>query len=408
MRSDKTHVASAAGAIVLLSFFTACGGSGSNSNSSQGSGSSSGGSSGSTNTQALVVNSGPDNNYANGVFTTVTVCAPGTTNCTNVGGILVDTGSFGFRVLSSAIQALDPSLPQQTSAGGSTVECAQFVSNVLWGPVKTADITMAGHTASSVPIQVIDQSVAPIPSACQAIGPAEEDLTHLGANGILGIGFFISDCGTACAQTGSGNPGFYYSCTGSSCTISAESTTQQVSNPVALFPSDNNGLVVEMQAVSGNAASSSGSLIFGINTQANNALGSAQIFAPDINGNLKTVYKGTTYEGFLDSGSNGYFFLDSKATGMPDCSSPDTGFYCPSSPVMFSATNNSGTGAAATSKVNFTIGNADQLFTNNADFVFPTLGGSNANMFDWGLPFFFGRNVFVAFENTGIGPYWAY
>jgi hypothetical protein len=406
MRSDKAQLPMAAGAIVLLSFLTACGGSGSHSNSTQGSG----GSSGSTNTQALVVNSGPDNNYANGVFTTVTVCAPGTTNCTNVSGVLVDTGSFGFRVLSSAIQAVDASLPQQTSGGGSTVECAQFVSSVLWGPVKTADITMAGHTASSVPIQVIDPSVAPIPSACKAIGPAEEDLAALGANGILGIGFFISDCGPACTGTGSGNPGFYYSCTGSSCTVIAESTPQQVSNPVALFPSDNNGLVVEMQAVSGNAASSSGSLIFGINTQANNAQGSAQIFAPDNHGNLKSVYKGTTYEGFLDSGSNAYFFLDSTATGMPDCSTQNSGpgFYCPSSPVNFTVTNNSGTGGAATSTVNFTIGNADQLFMNSADFVFPTLGGSNANMFDWGLPFFFGRNIFVAFEGTPTGPYWAY
>ncbi|MEO5671342.1 MAG: DUF3443 family protein, partial [Ramlibacter sp.] len=34
------------------------------------------------------------------------------------------------------------------------------------------------------------------------------------------------------------------------------------------------------------------------------------------------------------------------------------------------------------------------------------------NTFDWGLPFFFGRNVFVAFTGAstprGIGPYWAY
>jgi hypothetical protein len=386
---------------VLLSFTAACGG-GSSSQSSTGGGSGS-------NTQAIVVNSGPDNNYANGAFTTVTVCAPGTSNCQNISGVLVDTGSFGLRILSSALGSLNSALPQQKSASGApAIECAQFVSSVLWGPVKTADVGMAGEKASSVPIQVIDASVAPIPAACKAIGPAEEDLASLGANGILGIGFFISDCGGACT-TGSGNPGFYYACGGSSCQVMAEKTTQQVQNPVALFPQNNNGLVVQLPAVSAGAPTVSGSLIFGIGTQSNNALGSAQIFAPDNNGNLKTVFKGTTYEGFLDSGSNAYFFLDSRATGMPDCPSPESGFYCPSSPVSLTATNNSGSGSSATSTINFTIANANQLFSSSADFVFPTLGGPNPNTFDWGLPFFFGRSVFVAFEApAGSGPYWAY
>jgi hypothetical protein len=355
------------------------------------------------------VNSGPDNNYANGVFTTVTVCAPGTSNCQNISGVLVDTGSFGLRILSSALGSLNSSLPQQkTASGAPAIECAQFVSSVLWGPVKTADVGMAGEKVSSVPIQVIDPSVAPIPSACKAIGPAEEDLASLGANGILGIGFFISNCGGACA-TSSGNPGFYYACAGSSCQVTAESTAQQLQNPVALFSKDHNGVVVQLPAVSASAPSVSGSLILGIGTQSNNALGSAQIFAPDKNGNLKTVFKGTTYEGFLDSGSNAYFFLSSSAGGIPDCPSPESGFYCPSSPVNLTATNNPGSGTGATSTINLTVANANQLFSTSADFVFPALGGPNPNTFDWGLPFFFGRSVFIAFEApAGSGPYWAY
>jgi hypothetical protein len=388
----------------LLAFSTACGG---GSGGHTAAGSTGGGSAG--NTQAIVVNSGPDKNYANGVFTTVTVCAPGTSNCQNISGVLVDTGSFGLRILSSALGSLNSALPQQKTANGTpTIECAQFVNNVIWGPVKTADVAMAGEKASSVPIQVIDPSVAPIPAACKAIGPAEEDLMSLGANGILGIGFFISDCGAACA-TNSGNPGFYYSCAGSSCEVVAQSTTQQVQNPVALFSQDNNGVVVQLPAVSASAPSVSGSLVFGIGTQTDNALGSVQIFRPDNKGNLKTTFKGATYEGFLDSGSNAYFFLDSSAAGMPDCPSPESGFYCPSSPLSLTATNNSGSGSGATSTINFTVANANQLFSNAADFAFPDLGGPNPNTFDWGLPFFFGRNVFVAFEPpAGSGPYWAY
>lgn len=364
----------------------------------------------SNNTQPIVVNSGPAGNYANGVFTSVTLCVPGSSNCQTINGVLVDTGSFGLRILSSALGSLNGSLPQQSTASGNTVvECAQFVSSVLWGPVKTADVQMAGEKASSVPVQVVDGSVATIPAACKAIGPAEEDLTSLGANGILGIGFFISDCGPACASSGAGNPGFYYSCSGSSCQIVGESETDQVQNPAALFSQDRNGVVVELPAQSSSAVSLSGSLIFGIGTQSNNALGSAQIFHPDNNGNLKTNFKGTTYEGFLDSGSNAYFFLDSSSAGMPDCPHPEEGFYCPSSPISLTATNTSGSGVAASSTINFSIANANQLFSNAANFVFPTLGGSNPNLFDWGLPFFYGRNVFVAFQPpSGSGPYWAY
>jgi len=399
--ADARTAISLCGAVLLSFTASSCGGGGATRSSS-------GGGSGS-NTQAIVVNSGPDNNYANGVFTTVTVCAPGTSNCQNISGVLVDTGSFGLRVLSSALGSLNSALPQQKLASGSpTVECAQFVSSVLWGPVKTADVSMGSQKATSVPIQVIDPSVAPIPAACKAIGPAEEDLASLGANGILGIGFFISDCGGACAVK-SGNPGFYYACAGSSCQVAAQSTTQQVQNPAALFSQNNNGLVVQLPAVSASAPTVSGSLIFGIGTQSNNALGSAQIFAPDNNGNLKTVFKGTTYEGFLDSGSNAYFFLSSSATGMTDCPSPENGFYCPSSPVSFTATNNSGRGSGATSTINFTISNANQLFSNSPEFVFPTLGGPNPSTFDWGLPFFFGRKVFINFEApAGSGPSWAY
>ena len=49
-----------------------------------------------------------------------------------------------------------------------------------------------------------DLGYRPLFTTREAIGPAQEDLASLGANGILGIGFFISDCGGACAAAGSG------------------------------------------------------------------------------------------------------------------------------------------------------------------------------------------------------------
>jgi hypothetical protein len=95
---------------------------------------------------------------------------------------------------------------------------------------------------------------------------------------------------------------------------------------------------------------------------------------------------------------------------MPTCPSPETGFYCPSSLLNLSATNTGTNNASST--ISFSIDNADTLFSNSADTVFPTLGGPNPGTFDWGLPFFYGRNVFVAIEGKsspgGTGPYWAY
>lgn len=362
-----------------------------------------------SNVQTIAVNGGPGGNYANGLFTNVTVCAPGGSNCQNISGVLVDTGSFGLRLLSSALGTVSSSLPQQTDGSGNSVfECAQFVDSIVWGPVKSADVKIGSETASSIPIEVISSNTMPVPSGCKSKGRAEEDLSSLGANGILGIGFFLQDCGSACSVLGSSNPGFYYSCSGSSCQIIAESNSQQVQNPVGFFATDNNGVVVHLPSAT-TGATVSGSLTFGIGTQSDNAISSAMVFAPDSFGNFKTTFKGQTYAGFIDSGSNGYFFLDTATTGLPNCPSAQNGFYCPTSPVNLMATNNSG---ASNNTVSFTIENAGELFATNSHFAFPTLGGPNAGMFDWGLPFFFGRTVYVAIEGrqtpAGSGPFWAY
>ena len=364
------------------------------------------------NTAPLVVNAGPTGNYANGLFTTVTVCASGSSNCQAISGVLVDTMSYGLRITSSAIPSLNSALAQEKDASGNSIsECAQFSDGITWGPVKTADVKIAGEKAGAIPIQVIgDPAFSTVPAGCTSAGTPEDTVQTLGANGILGIGPFVQDC-PACAPGTSNNQNFYYACTGSSCSVTTVSLPQQVQNPVAAFSTDNNGVLVELPAVASSTAVLNGSLIFGIGTQGNNSLGSAHVFTLDANtGNISTSFKGKSYSSFLDTGSNAYFFLDSTTTGMPTCPSPETGFYCPSSPVSLSVTNMGTNNAGST--ISFSIDNANTLFSNSADTVFPTLGGPNSAMFDWGLPFFYGRNVFVAIEGKtsagGTGPYWAY
>jgi hypothetical protein len=359
--------------------------------------------------QAITVNAGPAGNYANGAFTSVTVCVPGTSICQTIDGVLVDTGSSGLRLLSP----LTVSLPQQKASDGNpVVECFPFLTAYTWGPVQTADVEIAGEKASSTPIQVISLDF-PTPTACADFGPSGETLPDLGANGILGVGSFPQDCGGACATTGPSNPELYYECPASGCVVAAEGLAQQVQNPVVLFSTDNNGVIIELPAVSGPETTLSGSLIFGIGTQSNNGLDGATVYSVDDYGNFITTYQKTAYnQSFIDSGSNGLYFLDSSTTGIPVCSDANY-FYCPSATQNLSATNEGSTGSPS-GTVSFSVANADDLFNDNPNAnVFGQLAGPNSLIgFDWGLPFFYGRHVYTAIygQSTpgGTGPYWAY
>lgn len=364
------------------------------------------------NVMAITAGGGPAG-IANGVFTNVTVCSPGSaSNCATVGGILVDTGSTGLRILSSALPA-GFTLPRQTTAAGDPVgECFQFLDGFTWGPVETADVHLSAESANSIPIQIIaDPSFSSVPAACSSTGTPEQDVASLGANGILGVSNFVQDCGPACAATGAGNPGLYYSCPAAGCNQIAQALPQQVVHPVSAFATDNNGVIMELPAISSSGAvNTNGSLVFGIGTQPNNGLAGASVLMVDSIGNITTLFKSQSFpKSFIDSGSNGLFFLDSTTTGIPVCK--DNPFYCPSSTQNLTAVNQ-GTNGASTS-INFSIANADQAFSpSNPNFLFSNLGAPNPGTFDWGLPFFFGRNVFTAIEGRstpgGTGPYVAY
>ncbi len=387
-----------------------------------GSGTPPGGGGSTQNSVPLVVGAGPAGTgfiSADVAFASVTLCVPGTNNCQTIDHVDVDTGSYGLRILKSAL-----TLPLAQES--HLVECAQFVSFFTWGPVMMADVKMGGEVASNVPLQVIgdtDTGFPNIPAACQNSSPggAADTLQTLGANGLLGVGSFIQDCGPACAT--STTAGFYYSCpTATTCAGATVPLAQQVPNPVAMFATDNNGVVIQLPAIASASgqATATGTMFFGIGTQSNNALGSATVFQVDQFGDFTTVYNGHSYPGsFLDSGSNGIFFLTTALTGMPDCGGSLTGFYCPAATTSFTTATQGTTGTSEA--VTFKAANVNLLFSGN-NTAFNDLTGDNPSCFvnttttgpcfDWGLPFFFGRNVYTAIEgqNTpaGPGPFWAY
>jgi len=356
------------------------------------------------------VTSGPADNTVNGLYASVTICVPGTSSCQTIDGVQVDTGSIGLRLLSSQVSLALP--PVDDANGHPIANCASYADqSYTWGPVVTADVQLAGEKASAVPIQLIGAaSFAGAPSACSNGGTAADTVSSLSARGLLGLGVFRQDCGSACS-VGASPPPVYFACSGFTCAPTTAPLASQLQNPVWLFPQDNNGLLVTLPSVpSGGAPTASGSVVFGIGTQANNALGSARVYLTDDQGNFSTTFDGKSYPGsYLDTGSNGVYFLDSSTIGLPACPGQDDGFACPSSTVSYTATN---TGTNGTSgPVSFSVANAEALFrTGNS--ALGTLGGPDTGAFDWGLPFFFGRTTFIAIEGQGTaagpGPYLAY
>jgi Protein of unknown function (DUF3443) len=398
------------------------------------------------NVMAISVNGGPTASevngsiYENGAFASATICAPGsTTNCATIGNLLVDTGSTGLRVFQSSVAALNlPAL--DASNGAAAYDCVNFIDGAfLWGPVQQADVTLGGETAHKLPIQVISSTNTGIPTSCSNGSTLNENTAEmLGANGIIGIGLEPTDCfyagGSVCTPTsGLSTPPApaYYTCTSTACSPAFAAISSQVTNPVVLFPTDNNGVIVELPAVSGSALSVGGSVVFGIGTETNNQISSSATILTLACNDFTTVFNGQTYGitdastcagpgSFIDSGSNALLFPN--ATNIPACSSNTAAgdlseFYCPSSTETLSATNEGEDGKSIAT--NFSVANAETLFTSPttaADAAMNGLTGENPSGagFDWGLPFFYGVNVYNAIDGQPMpagapaAPWWAY
>ncbi len=383
---------------------------------------------------SIVVDAGPTGNYVNGAFATVTVCTPNTSTCQTIDHVLVDTGSIGMRLLAQGAAGgqLDPTaFPLQLDANNNPIaQCNQFVDGFTWGSVSLATIQMAGETSGTVPnstvpgvpIQIIgDPRVPSVPSSCTGVQD-NSNLTNLMANGILGVGTFQQDCGPGCVS-GTTIPNEYYSCSGSSCSATFLGLAQQVTNPVWVFPADNNGVLVQLPSVpAGGTTTVQGSLIFGIGTQSDNALGSATIFDTDANAYFITTFNGLPNKcSYIDSGSNANYFPPSDYPQLVTCSQTDP-FYCPTSLLTLTASNQSALNTNGSSgNVSFNVGNANSLLSNTQFAAFSELGVSNPPIngcasFDWGMPFFYGqpRGVFTAIEQQTVtgtsytGPFWAY
>ena len=418
----------------LLGLAACGGGSGGSGAGSGGTGGGGGGGGGTVvNSAPVTVDSGPaglavgPTGFAavNELYVTITVCAPGSTvNCQTIDHVQVDTGSVGLRI---PVSVLNPSLltalPMQSDSSGNPVgECFGFVDGYTFGSVRSADVQIAGEKVAGMPIQAIaDTGVfSTVPTGCSSGGGTNlATIYDFGANGILGVGVTTTDCGPACTLPGGFGAATYYDCPSSGCAgiigrnASAGAPFQQLPNFVAALATDNNGLIIRLPSVpSGGQTSLAGTIVFGIGTQTDNALAAATVltttgtFGPNGPGLITVTYNGQTLtDSFIDSGSNGNFFDDNA---IARCTATnETGFYCPTAPLNLSAVLQGQN--SVTANASFVVDNAQSLFTTSFS-VLPGLAGASSSFamptlssFDFGLPFFYARNVYVGIEGRAAG-----
>lgn len=374
-------------------------------------------------------------NAFNEPYVSVTICAPGSaTNCQTIDHVILDTGSVGLRIIAPVLNAsLAAALPTETDNSSNPVaECYQYVNSYAFGSVRTGDFSIAGEKVASMPFQVIADTgtFASVPSSCSSGGgTAIQTVQDFGGNGILGVGTTTTDCGSYCTVDGGSSGAIYYDCPPGGCSAiiaraaSAAAPFQQLPNPVAAFATDNNGVILTLPSVAqGGVATLTGTVTFGIGTQADNSLAAGTVLPVTTSssqlgaGVLTATYNGKPLtQSFLDSGSEDYFFID---TSLNPCT--DSGliaFYCPTSPLLlspqFTATNGVMASGAFTLYSPLNVSNSATAAPGlgvNPTLVTPPL--PFANSFDFGLPFFFGRTVYTSIEGRAAGgtqgPYLAF
>jgi hypothetical protein len=373
------------------------------------------------NTLALTVDPGPAgaSGAINHAYVTLMVCVPGQTQCASIDHVLLDTGSVGLRLVRSVLSAQSVMLSAQTDGQGLAIEeCVSFGGGQTWGPVALADVTLAGENAAKLPIQIMDDTLAgaPPPATCGANGTLINGVSGFNANGVLGVGVFAQDCGAMCVNAAAPLP-LYYGCTAAgACSAENVALANQVANPVAMFAADNNGIVIRLpnlQNANGDA-SVTGELIFGINTQADNALPvtGLAVMGADASGNFTATYNGNAavLPATIDSGTDSFAFDD--PTIAVCASGAFIGYYCPAIAPESVFVIGSGVGANnASSTVSFAIADPNTFVANAAAFA-DLAGGGGSSAFTFGVPFFYGRTIYFGIDHrvagTYTGPFYAF
>lgn len=320
----------------------------------------------------------------------VTICVPGTSTCQTINNVLVDSGSTGLRLFESVVSIPVPL--EQLSSTNTFYECQSFDTGYAWGPLATADVKLSGEVAASATIQLVGDTTYAPPASCGSGLSALSSPQTAGFNGILGVAG-ETDCGNACF---SGPITYYYQCLTVGQNNFCQNTLLQVSqlvwNPVALFPTDNNGVVFNIPAIpAGGAVNVQGSLYFGIGTESNNQLGSATLYDFPLTAYLSTGAYGAGF----DSGTPDFGLLNNGVFGFPTCGV----IYCPASPTALSVEI---AGANGESTILDVVAaditpELNQGMTADYMYVGPSHSGNSVTL---GFSFFYGRRILYNWGGT--------
>ena len=349
----------------------------------------------------LPVAVGGDLAEVNVPYVSVTLCEPGTTVCQTIPHVQLDTGSSGLR-LDARLVTL--TLPPVTDAAGHAVgDCASYGGgDAYWGAVVTADVVMGDETAAGVSVQTIDASWSKAPNTCA--GKATMEAVN-GYNGVLGIGPALS------APTLDA----YYSCAGTCTATSAPAAPHDLENPVARLPRHHNGLVLTFPPVpAGGATELTGAMILGLGTESNNTPPEAGLVTlqTDAQGWLQARLGDVWHYSMIDSGTNSYD-LPTSYGPIPSCGAGDP-YLCPPTPLTLAVDV---AGADQVPRATVALGIADAApLESSSTLVYADLGeqwgGDTATTVILGLPFFFGRSVYIGLAGEsgplGVGPLVAY
>lgn len=317
----------------------------------------------------------------------VTICVPGTSTCQTINNVLVDSGSTGLRLFESVVSIPIPI--EQLSATNQFYECYSYEVGAAWGPLATADVKLSGETAASATVQLLGDTTFAPPASCA--NPLSTPQTA-GFNGILGVAG-QTDCGNACF---SGPNYYYYQCIvqgpNNFCQNTILTVAQLVSNPVTLFPTDNNGIVFDIPAIpAGGAVNVQGALYFGLGTESNNQLDGATIYQYPLTAYLNSGKYGAGF----DSGTPDFGLLSDGVFGFPTCGV----IYCPASPTALSVEIAGSNGEATILDVVAADITTDLNPGMTADYMY--VGPSyNPNTVTLGFSFFYGRRILYNWGGT--------
>ena len=359
-------------------------------------------------------------NNANVPYVSVKICAPGsTTNCQIIDHVIVDTGSAGLRIASTALASnLQPGSGLPTVAGRnaatSLAECETYVASYVYGPVVSADVYIAGKLVKNTNMQVFGAPGYQVPAACSNQGGTETDTTQaFNGNGLIGVSFDLLD-----------NYAMYFDCQNSALGQCTSNTSYAgLPNIVSQFSSDNNGVVLALPSVpsTGLSTPTVGTLTFGVSTQANNtpAVSTLAIINDNL-GEFAAKVGNTWYSAYIDSGTDLMYFNDNTNTNLTLCSSKgvNAGLYCPAQPqnipVSFANYASAGKTPVAIGAMTYQVANADVINTPSA-IVFSNVAGPiagsttlSATTMAFGLSSFYGHNMYFLFNSmsapgTGLG-----